>query len=85
MDSGNESEPSSIKLRKYAKKARIGILIQLDGQNVDVPGWEEEEDRINEVIGEIARLEKCFGPDARASLLRPVFELNYSNFEFQSA
>ena len=42
MDSGNESEPTSIKLRKYAKKARIGLLKMQDGKIHDVPGWSEE-------------------------------------------
>ena len=79
MDSRNESEPSStsVKLRKYAKKASIGRLRQLDGSIQDVPGWGEESDRINEVVAEIVRIEKIFGPDRRASLLRSVFEWIY--------
>ena len=72
MDSGNESEPSSINLRKYAKKARIGRLIMEDGTVHDVPGWSEEPDRINDVIGQIVQIENAFGK--RASGLRSGFE-----------
>ena len=71
MDSGNESEPTSIKLRKYAKKARIGLLKMQDGKIHDVPGWSEEPDRTNEVIRQIVQIENVFGK--RASFLRSVF------------
>ena len=73
MDSGNESEPSSIKLRKYAKKPRIGLLRMQDGTIHDVPGWSEEPDRINKVLDEIVQIERAFGK--RASFLRSVFIL----------
>ena len=71
MDSGNESEPTSIKLRKYAKKPRIGLLKMQDGKIHDVPGWSEEPDRTNEVIRQIVQIENVFGK--RASFLRSVF------------
>ena len=70
MDPGDDNDSSSIKLRKYAKKARMGRFRKLDGSIHDVPGWEEEPDRVDEIVAEIVRIEKCFGPDQRALTLR---------------
>ena len=74
MDSGNESEPSRIKLRKYAKKARIGTLKQLDGTIQDVPGWDEEPKLFHEVVDQLNQNERRLGE--RSPFLRWVFILN---------
>ena len=74
MDSGNESEPSSIKLRKYAKRARIGTLKQLDGTIDDVPAWGEEPGLFHEVIDQLNQNEMRLGEGT--SSLRWVFILN---------
>ena len=75
MDSGNESEPSSIELRKYAKPARMGRLIKSDGSVHNVPNWDEEPERLDAVVGEIARIEKILGTGRHTSLLRSGFEM----------
>jgi len=64
MDSGCESEPSSIKLRKYAKRAIIGKLIMEDGSIQEVPAFDEENDRVMKILGEIIKIEKRLGQPA---------------------
>ena len=64
MDSGCESELSSIKLRKYAKRAIIGKLIMKDGSIQEVPAFDEENDRVIKILGEIIKIEKRLGQPA---------------------
>ena len=73
MDSGNESEPSSLKLREYAKRASIGTIKQLDGTIDYVPSWDDEPDLVNQVAGEINKIEKRLGE--RTPFLRWVYSL----------
>ena len=79
MDSGDENESSSIKLREYAKKS-IGSLKQPDGKIQNVPDFDEEPKRLKKVHEEIVKIEKCFGTDRRAFSLRLAFKLTNLNF-----
>ena len=61
MDSGNESEPSSIKLRNYAKKAIAGRLKMQDGSWKDVPATDEVNSRILKVAKQLDIIEMSVG------------------------
>ena len=70
MDSGNESESSSIKLRKYAKKARIGTLKMEDGSVRDVPTRDEINDQILKVAKHLATMERGLNVFGKSALRR---------------
>ena len=68
MDSGNESEPSSITLRKYAKPRTAGRLKMDDGSWQDVPASVEVHNRILKVGKQLNIIEMAVGEEKTISL-----------------
>ena len=71
MDSGNENEPSSIKLRKFAKKGIVGRLKMEDGSWKDIPSTDEVNSRILKVAKQLNTIEMSVGA-TQISPLRKV-------------
>ena len=71
MDSGNESEPSSIKLRNYAKKGILGRLKMEDGSWQDVPASDEVNSRILKVAKQLNIIDMAVG-NGKTSSIRKV-------------
>ena len=71
MDSGNENEPSSIKLRKFAKRGIAGRLKMEDGSWKDIPRTDEVNNRILKVVKQLNTIEMSVGA-TRISPLRKV-------------
>ena len=61
MDSSDKSKTSTIQLRKYAKRPRLGLIKMDDGSIRDVPNWSEESDRVTKVNDELRKVEKYCG------------------------
>ena len=77
MDSGNESESSSIKLRNYAKKGVAGKLKMKDGSWKDVPTSDEVNSRILKVVKQLNIIEMSVGA-TKNSPLSKVLSTNYT-------
>ena len=71
MDSGNENEPSRIKLRKFAKKGIVGRLKMEDGSWKDIPRIDEVNSRILKVVKQLNIIEMSVGA-TQISPLRKV-------------
>ena len=71
MDSGNDSESSSIKLRKYAKNEIAGRLKMEDGSWQDVLTSDQVQSQISKVVNQLNMIEKTVGVE-KFSTLRKV-------------
>ena len=74
MDSENES--SSIKLRKYAKKAIVDTVTMKDGTIHEVPNGDDVHNQMLNVANHLATIDKAFGKET-TSALRRVRNCNY--------
>lgn len=78
MDSGNESETSSIKLRKYAKRGILGQLKMADGSVRDIPTSTDVQEQLMKVAKHLEIFEKAFNNDS-TDAIRRGFKLMLDN------